>query len=82
MFFFLLGEDPEQFRIYPLDRLFYELKNAAAQLADADTEVFPSRGFAKNELERDIHNYDFNIACEVSSNFYSHVYISSSVLLL
>ncbi|PSN48553.1 hypothetical protein C0J52_05910 [Blattella germanica] len=62
-----LQEDlPEtvDFRVYPLTKLFFELRNASASLSFDGAVGFPAFSLAERELDRDVFNFEKGISCD------------------
>lgn len=62
------GDYPHHYRVYPLHRLFFEIKNAAVQNS-IDNKGFTSIDIAEHHLNTDQNEYLKDIACNVSSFF-------------
>lgn len=60
--------EPSPFRIYSLEKLFFELKNACARVGEGCE--FPLLSFSQMELEQDQFNFTEEIACSVSTSIY------------
>lgn len=52
------------FRVYPLPKLFYELRNACVSNRPGKVG-FPAFSLAERELDKDVFNYTRGISCEV-----------------
>lgn len=64
------GDNPDDFQVFPLEKLFYELKYGCATVAGAAKDIrnyYPSVPFACSRLENDTFNYTEEIACAVST---------------
>ncbi|XP_054264582.1 protein maelstrom homolog [Macrosteles quadrilineatus] len=60
------GDNPDDFQVFPLEKLFYELKYGCATVAGAAKDIrnyYPSVPFACSRLENDTFNYTEEIAC-------------------
>jgi hypothetical protein len=58
------SSESDVFRVYPLPKLFYELRNACASNRPGAVG-FPAFILAERELEKDVFNYTTGISCEV-----------------
>lgn len=54
--------DKIEFRIYPLTRLFFELRNACVTIPGG--QGFPAFSLAERELDRDVFNFTRGISCD------------------
>jgi hypothetical protein len=61
--------EPDTYRIYPLPKLFFELRNACVSETPG-AMGFPVYSIAERELERDVFSFTQGISCKVM-----HVYI-------
>jgi hypothetical protein len=53
------------FRVYPLPKLFFELRNACVSHKPG-AAGFPVLSLAERELEKDVFSFTKGISCEVS----------------
>jgi hypothetical protein len=63
------SDQSDMFRVYPLPKLFFELRNACVS-DKLGAGGFPVFSIAERELERDIFNFTQGISCKVSMSVY------------
>lgn len=69
-------DEPEQFRVYSLQQMLYDLKNIAA-----GEPVWTSIAFSDRELEKDVYAYVTDIACEMHKSTPKPLFCSRSTVL-
>ncbi|XP_047115467.1 protein maelstrom homolog [Schistocerca piceifrons] len=71
---------PENFRVYPLPKLFFELRNKAGDFANRSSKAFPVESLAARELEKNLYSFTPGICCEMHDGTDASQYCSLSLV--
>lgn len=71
---------PENFRVYQLPKLFFELRNKAGDFANRSSKAFPVESLAARELEKNLYSFTPGICCEMHDGTDASQYCSLSLV--